>query len=158
VPLLGRSLEPERMDRPGCPPAEIRGALRDIVLVNRWLGGARALLHALDPYLAATPPGGLLEVLDVGTGSADLAAAMEERGRRRGLTVRVTAVDRDAAARAAFATTNVRVVLADARALPFADRSFDVVTASMLLHHFDEPGASSLLTAWARLEIGRAHV
>jgi SAM-dependent methyltransferase len=144
------------MDGPGCGPEEIEAALRDIALVNRRLGGARTLLRALDPYVHAVPPGGVLDVLDVGTGGADLAVAMESRGLSRGRTVRVTAVDRDpaaarVAARTAAAARHVLVVLADARALPFADRSFDVVTSSMFLHHFAEADAAALLASFAKV-------
>jgi 2-polyprenyl-3-methyl-5-hydroxy-6-metoxy-1,4-benzoquinol methylase len=149
-------LEEERMERAGCDPEEVAAALRDIAAVNRRLGGARALLRALDPHVVAAPPDGDVEILDVGTGGADLAVAMEAFGLRRGRTVRVTAVDRDpaairVAARAAAATRHVRVVLADARALPFEAKSFDVVCASMFLHHFGNEDAATLLGSLLRL-------
>jgi len=49
------------------------------------------------------------------------------------------------------APRNVRRVVGDVRRLPFPDRSFDVVTASLFLHHFDAPELPGLLRDLARL-------
>jgi SAM-dependent methyltransferase len=69
----------------------------------------------------------------------------------------VTAVDRDPAAVAVAAEVHcesdaeIRVVRADATALPFGRGSFDLVTASMFLHHFDHDGAVELLQSFRRI-------
>ena len=151
-----RRLDREWMDRSDNSPESVQGALRDIRWVNRILGGRRALLHPLAALLDELPPDRPLEVLDVGTGGADLPLDMVDLAVRRGRRVRVTAVDRDAsaasaAARFAAGRPEVRVVLADAENLPFEDRSFDLVTASMFLHHFDHGGVVGLLRRFRRL-------
>ena len=151
-----RRLDPEWMDRPDNTPETVEGALRDIRWVNRVLGGRRALLHPLAALLVELPPDRLIEVLDVGTGGADLPLEMVDLAARRGRRVSVTAVDRDpsatsAAARFAADRGEVRVVQADAEDLPFDDRSFDLVTASMFLHHFDHGGVVELLRRFRRL-------
>jgi SAM-dependent methyltransferase len=147
------------MDRTGNSPDAVAGALRDIRLVNRFLGGRRALLKAIDPFLGeaggGSPPAAL-EVLDVGTGGADLALDMVEHARRRRFRIRVTAIDSDPAAvafaaREAAGSPEIRVIQADASRLPFRDRSFDLVTASMFLHHFDPPSMVRLLESFRRL-------
>lgn len=149
-----RSLHPERMDRPNQAPAELGAALRDIRLTNRWLGGRRVLLDALRPFVLSGA--GPLDVLDVGTGSADLPLAMLRFGRKHGRELRITAIDIDPqtavlAAIAAADSSAVRVVRTDARRPPFADRSFDLVTVSMFLHHFGQQDVVRLLRRFRRL-------
>jgi len=151
-----RRLDPEWMDRPDNPPEALEGALRDIRWVNRLLGGSRAFVHAVLPYLDALPDGSTLEVLDVGTGSADLPIALVAAARARGRRVRVVAVDRDPAtvrhaAGQAAGIAGVEIVRADATALPFPAGSFDLVTASLFLHHFAHDDAVRLLASFRRI-------
>lgn len=151
-----RSLEPEWMDRPDNSAADLEATLQDIRNVNRLLGGRRVLLEALRPFLAAAPRGRPLEILDVGTGGADLPLAFVREAREAGCDVRVTAIDRDPetaaiAAREAAGHDEIRVVRCDARRPPFGAGSFDIVTASMFLHHFSHPEVVELLAGFVRL-------
>lgn len=149
-----RSEAAELLDRPGNTEAELRDALRDIRLVNRFLGGRRVLFRALRPFLLDAPPGGELKLLDVGTGGADLPLDVARYARRLGRRVRITAIDLDPgvaaiAHRAAAGMEEIEIVRADARALPFAPKSFDLVTASMFLHHFGHVEIVRLLRSFA---------
>jgi len=157
MPLVPpRASDPERMDDPRIPLDELRSALADLGWTNRCLGGTRALVTALGPYVVAAPPDLPFEVLDVGTGAADLPLALVALGRKLGRRVTVTAVDRSLhvvsiAVRTVAREPAVRVACADARRLPFGPRSFDAVTASLFLHHFDDAEATRLLAAFRRL-------
>jgi ubiquinone/menaquinone biosynthesis C-methylase UbiE len=133
--LRRRADEPERLDE-GVPEAEALKSLRDLKRVNRWLGGRRAIARALRPFLV---PGARL--LDVGCGSADLPAWLATRPPRPGLVVGLDL--KWLHVRQAPAV--VRPVVGDVRALPFPPLSFDVVTASLFLHHFDEQEAPEVL-------------
>lgn len=151
-----RSFAPEIMDRPDNSHDDLDGALRDIRRVNRYLGGSRTILRSLRPILLEADPDRTVELLDVGTGAADVPIAMVNQARRLGRRLSVTAVDRDphTAAIAARETLNypeIRVVRGDALRLPFADGSFDVVTASMFLHHFKHDEIVRLLASFRGL-------
>jgi ubiquinone/menaquinone biosynthesis C-methylase UbiE len=66
------------------------------------------------------------------------------------------AVDRDPvtldyARRKTAGVAEIEVLAADAFELPFPRRSFDLVTASMFLHHFAEDDAVRLLAGFKRL-------
>ena len=125
--LSRRATEPELLDE-GVPEEEALKSLRDLRRVNRWLGGRRALARALRPFLT---PGARL--LDVGCGSADLPAWLAGRSPRPRLVV---GLDRKWL-HVRQAPAVVQRVVADVKALPFPPLSFDVVTASLFLHHFD---------------------
>ena len=151
-----RRFDPEWIDRKDNDPADLEVVFRDIAIVNRRLGGAKAVLRALDPFLDQTPPDRDLEILDVGVGGGDIPAAIVDHGRGRGRRVSVVAIDLDPktagiAARAAFPFEEIRVLRADAFALPFRDRSFDLVIASMFLHHFAHGECVRLLASFRHL-------
>jgi SAM-dependent methyltransferase len=126
--LQRRSTEPELLDT-GVPEGDIPHNLRDLRLVNRWLGARHRLLAAVRPHLET---GGTL--LDVGCGSADLPAFLVARLRSRALAVGLDVK----LAHLGDAPAEVRPVVADAQALPFPEGAFDVVTVSLFLHHFDD--------------------
>jgi hypothetical protein len=135
IDLRSRATTPELLDL-GVPDEEAARSLRDLRRVNRWLGGRRSLLRAVRPFLAE---GGRL--LDVGSGSADLPGEVVAR-----LPAAVTAVAVDVKLlHLRDAPRTVRRVVADARHLPFPPASFDVVAASLFLHHFDGPEVALLL-------------
>jgi ubiquinone/menaquinone biosynthesis C-methylase UbiE len=134
-----RSTEPELLDE-GVPEAEAVRSLGDLRLVNRWLGGRRSLLGAVRPLINgdARPT-----LLDVGCGSADLPHELVRSSGSRllavGLDLKLVHVRQ--------APAGVERVVGDVRHLPFGPRSFDVVTASLFLHHFDAPEVAPLLSA-----------
>jgi SAM-dependent methyltransferase len=122
-----RATEPEILDG-GVSPDEAAKSLADLRFVNRWLGGRRSLLRAVSPYLQYGS-----RLLDVGCGSADLPSFVVRHARRPLLAVGVDIKP----LHLRHAPSNVERLVADVRALPFAPQSFDVVTASLFLHHFD---------------------
>ena len=135
--LSRRSTEPETLDE-GVSEAEAIESLGDLRWVNRWLGGRRSLVHAVLPLLRgqAAP-----RLLDVGCGSADLPDLLVRSSASPLLAVGVDVKElhlRQAPAR-------VQRVVADVRRLPFAPGSFDVVTASLFLHHFDGAEVAAVL-------------
>ena len=142
----------EWMDAPDLDAATVEWTLRDLRRVNRWLGGAALTLGALETMTRRLPRGSELSVLDVATGAADIPAAIASWARRRGLRARVVASDFNARLLArAERAPGVALAVADARALPFPARSFDVVTCSLALHHLLPDEAPSMLREMARV-------
>lgn len=147
---------PELLDGPLDDPAALVGNLRDLRRINRWFGGV-ALTSAAIEALAAHRTG--LSILDVGTGGADIPVALLARAARRDRTLDIVGLDSRpevlaAAAladRAVIETTGLTLRVGDGRSLPYPDDSFDVVHASLVLHHLDGDGATALLHEMARV-------
>lgn len=151
---------PELIDLPpeSYTQSEFTGNLADIRKVNRFLGHNREVLKYFSALISGieTSPSRPVKVLDIATGSGDIPAAIVKRARRRGIHVAVTAVDiNPLAVREAAAFTQaypeITVAVADGFALPFGDRSFDIVLCIKTLHHFSEEDAVRLLTEVSRV-------
>lgn len=127
--------DPELMDAPGLPEAEVEEAYRVLRRVNRQLGNLGTMRREFSRFVHEDMPDrASFTVLDVGSGSGDIAVALREiMPARAGL---VLALDRDASAVAAARRQSLAAVRGDALRLPFDDRSIDLVTAVKFAHHF----------------------
>ena len=146
----------EFLDGPLDDPRTLAGNLRDLRRVNRWLGGV-SLTSAGVAALAAHRRD--LTLLDVGTGGADIPVGLLAEAARSGRRLNVVGTDSrpEVLAAAAIAAPGVTRVegltleVADGRALPYADDAFDVVHASMVLHHLEPDEGSAFLREMARV-------
>lgn len=140
----GRRRGVEKLDVPGVPATVVRQSLADVARANALFGGTRAVLAELRPLLAAAE-GRALTLLDVGTGAADIGVAARNLARRHGVGLSVIGVDVSLRLATQAARRLDSALAADALALPFADRSVDIVVCSQLLHHFTEREIHSVL-------------
>ena len=146
----------ELLDEAGHDLAELAASLRDVRRVNQLFGGLGAVRSNLPRLLAATPTGWPVTILDLATGSADIPINVVRWARQEGHEVEITATDFSAdiltiAARRVVAYPNIRLLRCDARELPFADASFDLVLCSLALHHFAPPDAVKVLAEMERV-------
>lgn len=150
----------ELLDGPLDDVATLAGNLRDLRRSNALLGGVRLSREALEALVGTDGARGAgIELLDVGTGGADIPVALLADWRRRGRKLAVTATDERpevlAAARVAMPGLDrveaLRLEVADGRALPYEDRAFDVAHASLVLHHLDRADAVRLLAEMGRV-------
>jgi SAM-dependent methyltransferase len=139
----------ELLDDPAADDALATRSLRDVSVANTLFGGTRAVLSALEPAWQGAPRE--LSLLDVGTGAGDIPEKARARATRRGVLLTTTGLERTAAVAAAARPRVGEVLVGDARALPFADDSFDLVTCSQLLHHFEDPEATLIIREMTRV-------
>jgi ubiquinone/menaquinone biosynthesis C-methylase UbiE len=152
IPALHtRDAAREYLDHPTLDRHELRRNLREMAMLNRLPGGSAASLRAIESLLDGTRRA---VVVDVGTGSGDLPALLVRHcGTRRlqvlACDVRADVLEYATGRLAAF--PDVKVLEADARRLPFADESADVVHASLLIHHFGPEDAVRVLGEMRRV-------
>ena len=146
----------ELLDGPLDDLSALAGNLRDLRRINRWLGGASLTAPAIEALAAHRPE---LTLLDVGTGGADIPIALLDRAARRSRRLSIVAIDSRpevlaAAVRASpgvAATRGLELHVGDGLDLPYADRSFDIAHASLVLHHLPADDAVRLLREMARV-------
>ncbi len=146
----------ELMDDPAVEEEDLRGALVQLDEINRVLGGRRPSLGGLERLTPVDRRE--LSLLDVGCGGGDVTRCIARWGRRRGVDIDITAIDVSDVcvrfARERSAGLPIRYETADLFDLP-GDGAFDVVHASLALHHFDgEDAARALAKMFSLARLG----
>lgn len=137
----------EILDDPEVDPAVRRQSIRDVTRSNRLLGGLRAAsLEVRDAVRElGQGGGGGVSLLDVGTGLADIPRRAMLDAKRDGAALTTIGVDQAASLLVVARDCLTHAVCADALALPFRDRSVDIVMCSQVLHHFEIGDAERLV-------------
>jgi 2-polyprenyl-3-methyl-5-hydroxy-6-metoxy-1,4-benzoquinol methylase len=165
-----RTTEDELMDDFSITDSRLTDALDQLRWVNQFLGGYTAPMAILKPLLKAqaranqSGQAAPVRILDLGTGIADFPEVIVRWAARQSPApqVEIVAVDANpvtvAYAQKALSDRlppallpQIQVEVADALALPYADNSFDVVMASMFLHHFAQENAIAVVAAMNRI-------
>jgi ubiquinone/menaquinone biosynthesis C-methylase UbiE len=152
---MKRSTEKEMMDLPGNPKELLVADLRNLRIINRYLGGYRGVMKSLK-QLVRKDRMSRFSLLDVGTGSADIPRVIVRWARKQCIEARIVALEPEpvTAAEAAHQTRQwpeITVIRGDGLMPPFQAASFDFVLASQVLHHFSDEKITALLKTWSRL-------
>ena len=124
--VYNRVVVPELLDH--ASPEVARDNLRDLVRINRYLGG-HSILHRI--MAGFVGPQDCFSMLDVGAASGDMGGALQRRYPR----ATITSLDRKCVHLEKAAHPKLA---GDAFTLPFTERSFDFVFSSLFLHHFSD--------------------
>jgi len=143
-----RSYEKELMDAPYLSKEDFHTNLREIVLINRYLGGASVTFKGVSQLVRLA---GLsrVHVTDIGSGAGDL---FDYLSRRFGeFPVEFTAVDIQPEAQAfaleAFPDVQSKVAwnISDYRHVFAEENGTDIVSASLFCHHLDDSAVVEFL-------------
>lgn len=143
----------EHLDGP-LDPVALDGNLRDLARFNAHLGGVAITRRALRDVVDGRATDAPLHLLDVGTGAADIPAALLADG-AGAPRLRVTATDsRPEIVAWARERHGVRadldLLIAGGTSLPWPDEAFDVAHVSLVLHHLEPADAARMLGELAR--------
>jgi len=120
--------------------------LRDIARLNALFGGTRAVVRELKSFFERRRAMGNRKretwtLLDVGTGSGDIALAARAAARQLDIDLKAIGLELNPTAARIASAAGVPTIVADGSALPLGPRSVDVVVASQVLHHLPRPVA-----------------
>jgi ubiquinone/menaquinone biosynthesis C-methylase UbiE len=128
------------MDDLGQPEPEFAAAYRELEIINKWLGGVRAIERFLPP----PSRGSTLLILDVAAGACDVSETVVQRRQHRIVTLDINVRGLKLAERS-------WPVVGDAFELPFRDGTFDVVMASLFFHHLSDENCARVLKQMWRI-------
>jgi methyltransferase family protein len=140
----------ELLDDPAADPIKVRAQLGDLVRLNAWFGGTRAVVEALRPFFRGAR-GSTWTAVDVGAGSGDILRAAAIVARQSGVTLRGVAFELSRTAAPLARGGGLSAVVADGNALPLSDQSVDVAIASQVLHHLPPQDAVRWVAALDRI-------
>lgn len=153
-----RSDRDEWMEDPSVSNETLVETVDAVERVGQLTGGAAASITGLEQLVG--PETETISILDVGTGNGSISRTFSEWGHRNGVAVEVVGIDLlPAAIRHARSRcgdlTDVHFSCADLFEIDAA-RHFDIVHASLVLHHF--PGSDALRALDKMAELSRRGV
>jgi hypothetical protein len=128
----------------------LRDTLDKLENINRWLGGNLMTVKALKKVLKNHPKEQELTIADIGCGHGDILRDVAKFGRKNGYKMKLIGMDANPTA-IAYANKlstefpELSFKTEDIFSEAFKNRKFDVVLATLFLHHFKEAQLASFL-------------
>ena len=146
---MKRSFDPavlEMMDRPQPVSPELEHDLERLRQLNRWFGSHRLISTFMRRWIM---PGSQMRVVDLATGSGDIPRLVVDHARKIGAQIEIDALDQQPAtleiARSLSAEyPEISFHAANILEWDCAER-YDIALGSLVLHHFSNDDAVSVL-------------
>ena len=128
----------------------LRDTLDKLENINRYLGGNLVTLNSLKKVLKNHPKEQELTIVDIGCGHGDILRDVAKFGRKKGYKMTLLGIDANPTAIAyanelSTAFPELSFKTEDIFSDSFKNRQFDVVLATLFLHHFKEEQLVSFL-------------
>lgn len=139
--LRERSSGIEIMDDLQCAGEVVHQTLRELDVINRLLGGNAVTVQGLHRLLKLVPAPESLHVADLGCGSGEMLRLLSTRLTKKYPGARFTGIDANPhivayAQQHVAGESDIHIAQADILSATFRQQSFDVILATLFLHHF----------------------
>ncbi|MCS6973073.1 MAG: methyltransferase domain-containing protein [Cyclobacteriaceae bacterium] len=135
--LSQRIHTPELMDDLTCSGEVVHQTLRELDVINKWLGGNMVTLQALQQILPVNP-NRVITIADLGCGSGEMLKRISESF--PGYPFQLTGFDANphiiAYARQYVNDPSINLLSENIFSYSFRKRKFDIVLATLFFHHF----------------------
>jgi len=165
-----RSYEKELLDRDDIPFADIERNMRELDIINTWLGGHAISIRGLRDLIGINAPGGSdqldaarsdaarrIRICEIGCGGGDNLRVLSRWCRKRGFEVEVTGIDINEhcikVASERWQEGNATWIHSDYRKVTFSDKKPDVLFSSLFCHHFTDEQLVDMLQ-WMQEQTG----
>ena len=145
-----RSEKEELMDDFSIGGDLMRDTLDKLEKINRWLGGNKVTINGLKEILKNHPKEKELSIVDIGCGHGDILRDVAIFAKKNGYKVNLIGIDAnptaiDYAKELSKNYSEINFETEDIFSEKFKNRKFDIVLATLFLHHFKEKQLVSFL-------------
>lgn len=139
--MKNRILIPELMDDPTLDNDKLQAALNDVSLVNKYLGGQQITADGIN-YFFKRYPQDKYHIADMGCGDGELLRYLARYCRKRSIKAQFTGLDvnRKSIVLAKKRSTDypeINFKQQDILAITGDAATFDIITTTLTMHHFD---------------------
>lgn len=139
--LSKRANSEELMDDLTCSGAVVDQTLRELDVINKLLGGNSVTVTGLNRLLKPIKPGTAISLADLGCGSGEMLIRINRWLSGKKIACTLTGVDANPfvisyAKKHCSARKNIDFNVSDILSDQFRSTSYDIVTATLFLHHF----------------------
>lgn len=131
------------MDDLDCSGPVLEQTLRELKIINRWLGGNQVTNWGLKGLIEAAAPQSKYQVVDLGCGGGDMVAVMARWAKKNKLSIEFIGADANAhtiefAKQRQQELEGVEWQVVNAFDPKFLDEQVDFVTCTLFTHHFTD--------------------
>lgn len=138
-----RSTGIEIMDDLDCKSEVVDQTLRELDVINHWLGGNAVTLNGVKKLISKTDPKKENSIVDLGCGSGEMLRLITEKIQHEGRNVKFLGIDANSNI-TSFAEdhskeySNIQFEALNIFSKEFQQRKFDIVLATLFFHHFND--------------------
>ncbi|WP_204344571.1 methyltransferase domain-containing protein [Psychroserpens algicola] len=145
-----RSDQQEIMDDLSYDGPILLDALDKLAKINQWLGGNAVTINGLKKVLKNHPKSELVTIIDLGCGGGDMLRDVSRFGKRHGYRFQLIGIDANPntisyAESQSKTYDNIQFKTIDIFSEAFEQLDYDVVLATLFLHHFKDEALISFL-------------
>ena len=138
-----RSTGIEIMDDLASQGEVVDQTLHELDFINHWLGGNAVTLNGLRSLWKTIPKNLNISIADLGCGSGEMLRLIAKRASKQGREVDLIGMDANPnitsfAQRHSVRFENIQIEATNIFSEEFRKRKFDIVLATLFLHHFTE--------------------
>lgn len=146
-----RSNEAELMDDLNCSGEVIDQTLRELEVINKWLGGNHVTIDGIEKLAGKTPK---LRIADIGCGGGDMLKLIAKWGRNKKLDLDLIGIDANPniinfAKKNCAEFDEIRFETIDIFSEEFKNQEYDIITATLFTHHFESDELMKFYKQWS---------
>lgn len=147
-----RSSSIEIMDDLTCNGEIVHRALRELDIINQWLGGNSVTIDALKICWKEIPKDQVISIADLGCGSGEMLRIISRLARNENRKVKLTGFDANPyiieyARKHSMEFQDISFETANVFSTEFQNQKFDFVLATLFTHHCNESELIELISS-----------